>query len=354
MGSIMKEYADLIRKYQIPLTSFYWRKKKAGDDDQKLIEYLEQYKKMSEERARRKQAKEEAMKKGVDNSPFPESKYVIDDPGHLMSHDEYYLYIYEHIKKSVYIIKPKYPSAIYNKLENEDIIHTIFIQCIRPTRDRVRRTKIIERYSYKYKVGDVLETTEDGNVEVVQLDEKGKIDQVRFTNKPVTDTGDPDVIDGIIQEIEWVPRRVDLVDKHGEYVYIESTTLYDKYLKDPSSVSTIRSFANFTVHNYFRDYISKERNTNPPISIYKPIADDESMVLADIFSIEDEDRTSIIELIDRCDEVNIKDMPLSTLIKMVIDGYSMTQACRELGITVSKARKELDKIGAKQILGGSE
>ena len=47
-------------------------------------------------------------------------------------------------------------------------------------------------------------------------------------------------------------------------------------------------------------------------------------------------------------------MPLSTLIKMVIDGYSMTQACRELGITVSKARKELDKIGAKQILGGSE
>lgn len=347
-NSIRGTYNELIKKYQIPLTGFYWRKKQAGDDYDKLIELLEDYKKKKEVREKRKADPSK-------RSPYKESTYIIKTPDHLMSRDEYYLFLHEHIKKSVYMIRRKYTTVQQNRLlDNEDIVDDIFIQCLRPSRDRQKRVSLSVYDEFKYEIGMVLPIcNEDDKVEIIKLNKKGIPEAVKEVD-PATPLTEVFVEAEEGQEIYPAIIRADLYDKNNEPIMINSTTLYEKYVKNPAMLATIRSFINFITHNYFKDNIANIKNTTPKVSLYQPIENSNGMVLADLFSTEDEDMTSIKEFLERCDTIVMKGVPLGNVIRKVMEGETMAVACRMYNLQTRKVRDELEKAGVKEILGGHE
>lgn len=264
-------------------------------------------------------------------------KYIIKTPDHIMSSDEFYLFLYEHIKKSVYVLRGKYYTLAQANVKSEDLVQEIFIKVIRKARVI---TKVLVNPANQYKIGDVVKTSKKNqHAEITSFNEEGEINRVKIVDKPLTYETDIDANKS---------RRVITVDDKGEDII---TSIYDKYLNKPDILTTVRCFINEICRNHFKDYLKGARYTTPLVSLEAPIPGPDNLTIEDSIGVEDIDNTAIGELMEKCKGVVVKSTPLSDILEQVILGLPLTTICKEFKLSISTVRDKFEQIGIREILG---
>ena len=138
-GTVKKRMPDeikqLFEKYKGKISSGYFYKCRQMTNG---IEELEKkiLQKIQNDENRKLRKSQPPKKKRVPVNPNAVPKNI-PVPDHIMGRDEFYIYIRQHVIKSVAITRKKYYTLAQNNISNEDLVSEIFIKCIRPTRKGV-------------------------------------------------------------------------------------------------------------------------------------------------------------------------------------------------------------------------
>lgn len=138
-NAINPEFKQLQAKYEVSSAYFHKLRIQAfetGKGMEGLIELLEEFA-VRKEAKRLKKLEPKKKRAPVKTSVDDFQGYKIEVPDHLMSRDEFYYFIQQHVKKSVYFLRSKFYTLKQNNIDSEDLISEIMIKCIRPTREGI-------------------------------------------------------------------------------------------------------------------------------------------------------------------------------------------------------------------------
>lgn len=140
----------------------------------------------------------------------------------------------------------------------------------------------------------------------------------------------------------------------------DGVSIYDKYVADPSILSTIRVFANTICRNHFKDYLKGIKYTTPVTSLDAPLPGPENLTIGDSVGIMDTDNISINELIEKCSLIEVSKrknednkVMLSDVLEQVILGVPLTTVCHDLKVSSRVVQRRLLEAGIEDILGHS-
>lgn len=134
------EVKKLRERYGMSPTCIYNIKTRvieAGGNIEEIIEECEAWKERKEKRGLKKTEAVKQKVVPVSSTKAYKTSYVIETPDHIMSRDEFFVFMEAHIRKSVYMLRGKYYTLKLNNIENDDLINDILFKCIRPTKDGV-------------------------------------------------------------------------------------------------------------------------------------------------------------------------------------------------------------------------
>lgn len=262
-----EEITNLIKEYGISSTYLYKLIDITKGDKEALTKELKAY---AARKANKIEKKNNPIKKQVnisttDAKRYP-SRYTIKTPDHLMGRDEFYLWLRDHVEKSVTMLRGKYWTLRKNNISNEDLVQEIMIKCIRPTKK-------------------------------------------------------------------------------------EGLTVYDKYIKDPNCLITVRRFVNMICTNHFIDYLKGPRFTTDVDSLDRPLPGSENITLGDTIGEPDKESIYMNELRNKCTNISIKNTPLVTILDEITSGKSLSQVCKDHKVHQKEVRKKFIQIGIEEILG---
>lgn len=349
------ERKDLMRKYGIPTTGFFWRLKKANDMED-LIDLLEKYKQMAIKREKRKLEKELNILKSNANP----NREKIEVPEKLLSRDEYQMFIYKHIERAVRAIMPRYPTTKMDILNSpQDIVQAVAYQTLRSSQDRD-----LTEYS------DYLVSYETGERILYAVRRNGKIHKDRngitvenikhYVKEPTIEERYKKIdmmFDGWYTETEKEVVYSDKKDKEGNPIpyKVPGIDLYTKYIRGMVKIENTDSFINQVVNNYFKDNIAKRANAPYISSIDVPIGNSNSentLTLADVYPDYDRDDLSIKEAIEHCEGVIYQGIDLGDIIKEIIYSHTtLPKICKRLGLQTKAVMQQFDKLKIREILG---
>lgn len=133
--AINSEFKQLMEEYGVSPTYFHKLRTSVNGDMEELRKALDDYKARREGRALRKIEPVKQKKVPISTTDDYQGSYKIKIPDHLMSRDEFFIFMEKHIRKSVYVLRGKYYTLKQNNIDNEDLIMDILYKCLRPTKD---------------------------------------------------------------------------------------------------------------------------------------------------------------------------------------------------------------------------
>lgn len=360
-----EERQDLMRRYGIPTTGFFWRLKKANNKED-LLDLLEKYKQMAIKRERRKLEKELSLLKSGKSTD-------IKIPENPKSKDEYQMLIYKEVERAARAAIVRYPSVKLDVLcSHEDIVQDMAFQMLRSSKDRDLTE--YRDYMVSYETGEEILYAIRRNGKIYKDKGVTVVENIKHSIKEPTIEERYKKIDLMFSG--WYPvtkKYIVCVDKHEKQFLVADEDLasaksngltpfrvpgidlYTKYIKGIVKIENTRSFVNQAVNNYFKDNIAKKANAPHISSLDVPLGGsntENTLTLADVLPDYDDNNLYINEAIEHCEGVMYKGIDLGDIFKEIIYNHTaLNKICKRYGLQTKAVMAQFDKLKIREILG---